>query len=284
MIGSEYHGSHRCSVRRAGRHIDGTSKGRRGFVNDEQPGEPDLDLELWASPAPWAMQLALRDDRPERPAHLAVCEAAAAAVVLLLTDPRSVEGEWARRVRRWESGAIRKVVRRGRGVRFSAVQDLPGVQAERRGACVRAFVPGPTDLVPPALAKLQVGGTDQPERGEPSPPGPGALSIALTPLTAMTTGKAAAQSGHAAQLALRAMPAAARAAWRDGGWRVRVLMPDASAWSRLAPQAPVAVHDGGFTEVAPGTRTALAWWPDTGLRDSGLRDDGSSDVIGAARR
>ena len=233
--------------------------------------------EVWASDAPWAMQLALRDDRPERPSHLAVCEAAAAAVVLLLTDPRSREpdGEWFERVRRWESGAIRKVVRRGRGVRFTAVEELPGVQVLRRGTCVRAFVPGPTDQVPAALAKLQVGGTDQPERGEPSAPEPGGLSIALTPVTAMTTGKAAAQSGHAAQLALRGMPAKALQAWQDGGWAVRVLIPDATAWSRLARAAPVAVHDGGFTEVAPGTRTALAWWPGTGLRD-----DGSTGKVG----
>ena len=229
---------------------------------DQAPAEPVLD-EVWTSTAPWAMQLALRDDRPQRPSHLAVCEAAAAAVVLLLTDPRSTEpdGDWAKRVGRWESGAIRKVVRRGRGVRFSAVEDLPGVQVERRGACVRAFVPGPTDRVPPALAKLQVGGTEQPERGEPSAPAAGGLSIALTPLTAMTTGKAAAQSGHAAQLALRGMPLHALRAWRDGGWAVRVLLPDEAAWSRLAPAAPVVVHDGGFTEVAPGTRTAVAWWP-----------------------
>jgi peptidyl-tRNA hydrolase len=223
------------------------------------------------SDAPWALQLALRDDRPERPSHLAVCEAAAAAVVLLLTDPRSTEpdGEWRDRVRHWESGPIRKVVRRGRGVRFTAVEELPGVQVLRRAACVRAFVPGPTDQVPPALAKLQVEGTDQPERGEPSPDGPGGLSIALTPLSSMTTGKAAAQSGHAAQLALRRMPDEARQAWQDGGWAVRVLLPDEAAWSQLVRQAPVAVRDGGFTEVAPGTRTALAWWPAIGLDDRG---------------
>jgi peptidyl-tRNA hydrolase len=216
--------------------------------------------------APWAMQLALRDDRPLRPTHLAVCEAAASAVVLLLSDPRSTEpdGEWRPLVERWRSGPIRKVVRRGRGVRFTAVQELPGVELERRGACVRAFVPGPTDQVPPALAKLQVGGTDQPVRGEPAAPTPGAVSIALTPLTTMTTGKSAAQSGHAAQLAWESMDAAARLAWRESGWAVRVLMPDAAGWARLERLAPVAVHDGGFTEVLPGTRTALAWWSEIG--------------------
>lgn len=215
---------------------------------------------------PWAMQLALRDDRPQRPAHLAVCEAAAGAVVLLLTDHRSTDpdGEWRPPVQRWTSGPIRKVVRRGRGVRFAAVEELPGVQVERRGACVRAFVPGPTDLVPPALAKLQVGGTDQPEHGEPAPAVPGGLSIALTPLSPMTTGKSAAQSGHAAQLALQTMDPAAGRAWRDAGWAVRVLTPDPADWARLERLAPVAVHDGGFTEVLPGTRTALAWWTELG--------------------
>jgi peptidyl-tRNA hydrolase len=86
----------------------------------------------------------------------------------------------------------------------------------------------------------------------------------------MTTGKAAAQSGHAAQLALRAMPAAAVQAWRDSGWAVRVLIPETAAWSRLTRVVPVAVHDGGFTEVAPGTRTALAWWSEPGLRQDVL--------------
>jgi hypothetical protein len=231
--------------------------------------------------APWAMQLALRDDRPQRPTHLAVCEAAASAVVLLLTDPRSTDpdGEWRPFMQRWLSGPIRKVVRRGRGVKFAAVEELPGVQLERRGACVRAFVPGPTDRVPPALAKLQVGGTDQPERGEPSPSVPGGLSIALTPLSAMTTGKSAAQSGHAAQLALQAMGPQARAAWRETGWEVRVLTPDAADWSRLERLAPVAVHDGGFTEVLPGTRTALAWWTGTRI-ELGESVESASGIVG----
>lgn len=242
----------------------------------------DEEFEDGESDAPLAMQLALRDDRPERPSHLAVCEAAATAVVLLLTDPRSTEpdGEWRAQVERWNSGPIRKVVRRGRGVRFEQVRELPGVEVERRATRVRAFVPGPTDRVPPALAKLQVGGTDQPERGEPSAPSPGGLSIALTPVTAMTTGKAAAQSGHAAHLALRSMPPAALRAWSEGGWAVRVLVPEEDVWAGLVRQAPVAVRDGGFTEVAPGTRTAVAWWPGGGIGDDGRPEVSASGVRG----
>lgn len=231
------------------------------------------------STAPWAMQLALRDDRgPERPSHLAVCESAAVAVVLLLTDPRSIEpdGEWHQAVTRWRSGAIRKVVRRGRGIRFTSVQRLPGVEVERRSARVRAFVPGPTDQVPAELAKLQVGGTDQPDRGEPSAVVPGGLSIALTPRSAMTTGKSAAQCGHAAQLALEAMDQRTLLAWRDTDWAVRVLLPDAANWARLERSVPVTVHDGGFTEVEPGTRTALAWWSES------VAGGGAAQALGQA--
>jgi peptidyl-tRNA hydrolase len=215
----------------------------------------------------WAMQLAVRDDRPDRPTHLAVCEAAAAAVVLLLTDERAgwadergVDGEWAPLVDQWLAGPIRKVVRRGRGAAFAATDELSHVSAQRSGAVVRAFVPGPVADVPRSLAKLQVGGTDMPERGAPAPAVHGGIEIALTPAVAMTTGKAAAQSGHAAQLALMSMSHERRQLWRVSGWAIRVSLPDAAQWDQIRPVWPVVVQDGGFTEVAPGTTTALACW------------------------
>jgi peptidyl-tRNA hydrolase len=215
---------------------------------------------VWDSGAPWAMQIVLLDSRPDRPTHVAVCEAAAAAVVTLLADPRTTDGEWSPQVRRWASGPIRKVVRRGRGVKFEATSAAPGVEVRRGGAVVRAFVPLPVDMLGRELSTLQVGGTQMPEVGEPAAPVPGGVTIALTPHAELSTGKAAAQSGHAAQLAWQAMPDDDLRRWEATGWAVRVLLPGAAEWDGLAATWPVAVRDGGFTEVAPGTMTALARW------------------------
>jgi peptidyl-tRNA hydrolase len=226
----------------------------------EAPPEPEAPPSVWDSTAPWAMQLAVLDTRPERPPHLAVCEAVAAAVVTLLADPRSVSGEWSPQVRRWASGPVRKVVRRGRGVKFAATAAVPGVEVERRGVTARAFVPVPVDRLPRELATLQVGGTQMPEVGEPAPYVEGGVTIALTPHAELSTGKAAAQSGHAAHIAWQSMPADARDRWAATGWAVSVVLPDAADWRRLAATWPVSIRDGGFTEVRPGTMTAVAGW------------------------
>ena len=100
---------------------------------------------------------------------------------------------------------------------------------------------------------------------------PGGLTIAHTPAVPMTTGKAAAQSGHAAQLALLAMRRSDLARWRESGFAVRVITPDAETWQRLSRRAPVTVRDAGYTEVPSGTTTAVAWWPGTRLREDGTR-------------
>ncbi|XVQ13297.1 hypothetical protein ACQP1W_12380 [Spirillospora sp. CA-255316] len=209
---------------------------------------------------PWAMQLVARAEKAAPPAHSAVCAAAATAVVRLLTDPRAAdpEGEWHEAVHHWESRRIRKVTRRARGVRWPEVQALPGVTVDEDGAEVRAFVPGPVTEVPPELAKLQVAGLDLADDEEPKPPPePPYAAIALNPDVPMTTGKAAAQSGHAAQLLLRQDDPARVAAWIEGGLRVHIARD--VPWRRCVENAAVAVRDAGFTEVPPGTMTAIGW-------------------------
>ncbi|MFC4051001.1 peptidyl-tRNA hydrolase [Actinomadura syzygii] len=208
---------------------------------------------------PWAMQLVVRAEKADPPGHRAVCEAAATAVVRLLTDPRAAEpgGEWHGAVLEWESRRIRKVTRRARGVRWPEAEALPGVTVEHAGAQVRAFPPAPVADVPPALAKLQVAGLDLADEGAAPPPEPPYAVIAINPDVTMTTGKAAAQCGHAAQLLLRGGRRKDVAAWVDGGARVH-LAADVP-WQRCVKEAAVAVRDGGFTEVPPGTMTAIAW-------------------------
>jgi peptidyl-tRNA hydrolase len=122
--------------------------------------------------------------------------------------------------------------------------------------------------VPPEIGKLQVAGLELPQ-GEASPAsspagsspdGGGALAIALTPHVAMSPLKAAVQVAHAAQLARTAISDADLSSWRATGFAVRLVRPEPREWARLASSARVVVRDAGFTEIPPGTRTALALW------------------------
>lgn len=251
-------------------------------VAEDLPGWP-FDLGF-PTDIEWGMQLAVRYDKQRPATHLEICEAAARAVVTFLTDPRSVDdGEWAPYVRHWRDGRIRKLVRRARGIRWDEVQALPGVtvaQGPGGRAQVRAFVPAPVRPLPPELDKLQVSGTQFPSEvpadafvepasqprpepaSQPLPEPAPVVTIALTPYAALSTGKAAAQAGHAAQLAWetisRTNPAAAQR-WLADDLRLAVIQPDERDWRRVAG-AKVRVVDAGLTEVDGPTESARAWW------------------------
>lgn len=211
---------------------------------------------------PWAMQIAVRVEKREPASEIDTAEAAARAVVMLLADPRAQgEGEWTEAVEFWRDGRIRKLVRRARGARWDAVQRLPGITVEQNGAGARAFVPGPVGPLPPDLAKLQVEGTNLPDAGE-SGTRDALVRIGVNPHIEITSGKLAAQCGHAAQLAFEAMRAEGMVelltAWQADGFRVRVERPDADAWAR--EPARVQVVDAGFTELDGPTETTRAYY------------------------
>jgi peptidyl-tRNA hydrolase len=107
--------------------------------------------------------------------------------------------------------------------------------------------------VPKVVARLQIGGTDLPA-DEPGPPPPGVPVIWLNAALEMTVGKAAAQVGHASML-----DAAARGLATVPPYAVR--SADRARWAQLCRSVErgdaVAVRDAGFTEVAPGTITAI---------------------------
>jgi peptidyl-tRNA hydrolase len=211
----------------------------------EIPPEPDGVVR--------AMPVILRLERPP-PARTPVLEAAAAAALAVCLDPRAQPGgEWHDAVAMWVGNRIRKIARRARGAHWAAVQELPGVTWEVDGAQARALLPGPVTEVPRTVSRLQIGGTEL-EPDDPGPPPVGVPVIWVNASLEMTVGKAAAQVGHASMLyaAARGLTSVPPFAVRDA---------DGETWAQLCAEAErgaaVAVRDAGFTEVAPGTITAI---------------------------
>ena len=222
-----------------------------------------------------AMPVVLRIERADPPARTPLLEAAAAAAIAVCLDPQaSVEGPWHEDVLAWVSGRIRKVSRRARGAHWTAVQDLPGVTIDVEGAQARALVPGLVSETPHVVSRLQISGSDLPA-DEPGPVPDDVPVLYLNPVVAMTTGKAAAQVGHATMLVAALLHADDRdadlKAWAANGFRCAVRTPSREQWRNLHPgddpvgawrrRRVVAVRDAGFTEVDPGTVTVLTQWP-----------------------
>ena len=200
-----------------------------------------------------AMPIVLRLERTPG-ARTVVLEAAARAALAVCLDPRAqLGGEWHDAVAVWVDNRIRKIARRARGAHWDAVQELAGVTVDVEGAQARALLPGPVDEVPRVVARLQIGGTDLPD-DDPGPPAPGVPVIWVDGKLGMTVGKAAAQVGHASML-----DAATRGLCEVPPYAVRTAGRD--RWAELCRAVEsgeaVAVRDAGFTEVSPGTITAI---------------------------
>lgn len=204
------------------------------------------------------LPLVVRIERAEPPERTDALEAAARAVLLMLT---AGEPGWREVLDAWDGQRIRKVVRRARGADWRRAEALPGLTVEHRSAQVRVFPPVPVDGWPADLARLQVGGTELTDSAAPGSVPDGTPVVLLTPHAPMSTGKQMAQAGHAAQLGWRASEAADRAAWRAAGFALAVRTATPEQWDAAVRGGVPVVHDGGFTEVAPGTRTAAAVLP-----------------------
>nr|WP_320783692.1 peptidyl-tRNA hydrolase [Streptomyces sp. CRN 30] len=221
------------------------------------------DEEVSRDEAPqFVLPLVVRIEKAAPPARTDALETAARAVLVMLSDERSVdEGEWARAVRDWQDARIRKVVRRARGAEWRRAEALPGITVTGGSAEVRVFPPVPLDGWPKDLAKLQVSGTDL---DDPEPPGqadPSAPVLWLSPDVEMSAGKAMAQAGHGAQLAWWELSDEERAVWRGAGFPLAVRTAGPARWRELTVSGLPVVRDAGFTEIAPGSCTVVADHP-----------------------
>jgi peptidyl-tRNA hydrolase len=77
----------------------------------------------------------------------------------------------------------------------------------------------------------------------------------------MTTGKAMAQVGHAAQLGWWAAGTRTRSEWKESDFDLIVRTASPAKWAELLASGLPVVRDGGFTEVAPGSCTVVADLP-----------------------
>lgn len=228
------------------------------FMAQQQPHDEAPE------PSPWALQLAARVEKLAPPTTAAVCAAAAAATIALLDDPQSRPGgDWHEPVSTWNGERIRKIVRRARASAWERAQSVPGVTVTVDGAEVRAFVPSRMADAPREITKLQIQSTPldeiDPVDGLPAVPD-GALLIAVTPHFDMSWGKQAAQCAHAAQRLWMTSGAADLIRWDGADRPIAIVHPNGELWDELHDIAPIAIHDGGFTEIPPGTNTTLAWW------------------------
>lgn len=233
------------------------------------PGAPDDPYAVERDTVrQYVLPLVVRIERTSPPSRTDALEAAARAVLALLSDERTAGGGvWADAVRTWEDGRIRKVVRRARGAEWRRAAALPGVTVESGGAEVRVFPPVPVDDWPRDLARLQVSGTDLDDPSPPAPAGPGTAVLWLNPGLPMTAGKAMAQVGHAAQLGWWRLTDRERAGWRAAGFPLAVRTAPPGGWAPLARGGLPLVRDAGFTEIAAGSATAVADLPS--LREPG---------------
>lgn len=211
------------------------------------------------------LPLVVRIERADPPERTDAMEAAARAVLLMLT---AAEPEWQDALAAWNGQRIRKVVRRARGAEWRRAEMLPGITVLHATAQVRVFPPVPVDAWPPELARLQVRGTELDDSAAPGDPPSGVPLLLLTPQPPMSAGKAMAQAGHAAQLGWRASAPQDRDAWKAAGFPLAVRSATAGQWTAVVRSGVPVVQDGGFTEVAPGTRTAAAVlpWLESALR------------------
>lgn len=208
--------------------------------------------------SPWALQCVVNESNEF--SENALAQATAHAVVAFL-DAARTNPDWGIAVDRWRQGRIRKILRRAKNARWDKLADEEGVTTTFNGITVRVFVPSAMDEIPANIRKCQVSGikvTDNEwlELPQAAP----CLQIHTNGELDMSPGKTAIAAAHVAHLTAERLTSEEYGQWKENGFPIALSkLSHIDEW--VERYSLVAIHDGGLTEVEPGSLTALGIWP-----------------------
>lgn len=202
-------------------------------------------------------------DKTGPAAHTDAVHAAALASVLAYVQEIQTSGAdpvWAQ----WLDGPFTKSVRRADAKTFAKLaekfNDVEHAAVSHGQARALAFRPVTYDAMSRALAKLQVSGTELPERGSDAAPAPeDAPVVVMNAGLGMSTGKSSAQAGHALFAWYLTLDDAAGGRWYEDGCPFQIRFVDAAAFGAAAEgiSDELLIVDAGHTEIDPDTATAF---------------------------
>lgn len=207
--------------------------------------------------SPWALQCVVNEATEF--SENALAQATALAVLNFLDEARE-NPEWTKAVERWKQGRIRKILRRARNAKWDKLANEAGVTTEHNGISVRVFVPSAMDSIPTNIKKCQVSGITATENEYLTSTNElPALAIFSNRSLSMSPGKAAIACAHVAQLMSEQLLPEDYQQWKSLGFPLWTsTLGQTNSW--IEQFADVVIHDGGLTEVEPGSITAIGIW------------------------
>lgn len=216
--------------------------------------------------SPWALQCVVEETTDFNEQDLAH---ALSVAVLNFLDAAKEDPEWTAAVARWKEGRIRKILRRARNARWTKLEDEAGLTTVTNGISIRVFVPSAMDSIPSNIKKCQVSGLNVNPKARMINPDV-RLRISINSALDMSPAKAAVACAHVAQLMSERLGADHYMSWKNAGFILDIEYLDVTYFNEVQfpididEAADVVIHDGGLTEVEPGSITAVGFWYKSG--------------------